>query len=406
MTILPPTLPFPDFKWRWASYEPTEGLNRVPVFLGVLRALASCEGEVRSSGKLRTELERVEREAFRGVRKPIRLARPEKRNLIRNSGQYWAAPGLLLGTGPKITLSALGRDVASGRVTPNEFADYTIRTFALPNPNVDSPEVLAAWKKAGLKLRPLHLVLEVLLHLAETNKEERPSISVAELVDVLIPASGGQWSASQIATSIRSLRSGKLKTTNWPSVTPEDNDERMAAEFLLFLHNYGFLERLKGKNRRADRYILVEEMIPHAAWVCNQPPTKDIVPDLPLDLFSPRSRRLASVRARPNQAAFRVAVRKGWGDRCALTGESVAEVLIAAHIIPVENEGNDDAANGILLRSDVHTLFDEQLIRIDPSGNVHLHARIENAVSYKAMSNAIPVSEASAKYLGWRWNYL
>ena len=43
MKIQTPTIPFPNYKWRWAVYTPTESLNAPPVFLGILRVLADCE---------------------------------------------------------------------------------------------------------------------------------------------------------------------------------------------------------------------------------------------------------------------------------------------------------------------------------------------------------------------------
>ena len=44
--------------------------------------------------------------------------------------------------------------------------------------------------------------------------------------------------------------------------------------------------------------------------------------------------------------------------RCALTGEICQEALEAAHIVPVECRGQEVLPNGILLRADLHRIFD------------------------------------------------
>ncbi len=70
--------------------------------------------------------------------------------------------------------------------------------------------------------------------------------------------------------------------------------------------------------------------------------------------------------ARPEQAAFRQSLLKAYGGRCAITQTACEEALEAAHIQPVEDEGSDAVENGLLLRADVHSLFDKHLLTIDP----------------------------------------
>ena len=40
-----PQKPFPTYKWRWASFTPSEGLLRSDVYLGALRAFAAHNGK-------------------------------------------------------------------------------------------------------------------------------------------------------------------------------------------------------------------------------------------------------------------------------------------------------------------------------------------------------------------------
>lgn len=78
-----------------------------------------------------------------------------------------------------------------------------------------------------------------------------------------------------------------------------------------------------------------------------------------------RQQRVATVILRPKQHQFRTALLEAYGGRCAITGCSAPLALQAAHIIPVSKEGTDSARNGILLRADLHLLFDAGLITID-----------------------------------------
>ena len=51
-----------------------------------------------------------------------------------------------------------------------------------------------------------------------------------------------------------------------------------------------------------------------------------------------------------------------------MTGCTVEAVLEAAHISPYRGDKTNDARNGLLLRADVHTLFDLQLVTVLPVG--------------------------------------
>ena len=56
--------------------------------------------------------------------------------------------------------------------------------------------------------------------------------------------------------------------------------------------------------------------------------------------------------------------------KCCVTGCNVESVLEAAHIIPHSEESNYSVLNGLLLRADIHTLYDLNLIGIDGNGTV------------------------------------
>jgi putative restriction endonuclease len=64
--------------------------------------------------------------------------------------------------------------------------------------------------------------------------------------------------------------------------------------------------------------------------------------------------------------------------KCAITGEKVLPVLEAAHIRPYRLDGPHDVDNGVLLRSDLHRLFDEGYITITPGHRIQVSRRIRD----------------------------
>ena len=72
------------------------------------------------------------------------------------------------------------------------------------------------------------------------------------------------------------------------------------------------------------------------------------------------------VRPRLGQGAFRVLVTDLYGRRCAITRERTLPALEAAHILPYGQGGEHDVKNGILMRRDVHSLFDLGYVTVTP----------------------------------------
>ena len=80
-----------------------------------------------------------------------------------------------------------------------------------------------------------------------------------------------------------------------------------------------------------------------------------------------RVRVLASVVRRQGQGAFRDALLAAYSGTCAISRCEVTDVLDAAHIQPYRGSHTDHVTNGILLRTDLHSLFDRGLLAINPS---------------------------------------
>lgn len=81
---------------------------------------------------------------------------------------------------------------------------------------------------------------------------------------------------------------------------------------------------------------------------------------------------------RLGQGAFRVLVTDAYQRRCAITGEKTLPVLQAAHIKPYSQNGPHSIRNGILLKSDFHTLFDDGYITITPDLHVEVSQKLHS----------------------------
>ena len=92
-----------------------------------------------------------------------------------------------------------------------------------------------------------------------------------------------------------------------------------------------------------------------------------------------------SIQQRQGQAEFRQALMIAYNYKCAVTGCDVRDTLQAAHIVPVSNSGQHHLQNGLLLRADIHNLFDRGLLTIDNQFKVSLHSSIRSSLTYKAL---------------------
>jgi len=111
-----------------------------------------------------------------------------------------------------------------------------------------------------------------------------------------------------------------------------------------------------------------------------------------------------TTRARLGQGSFRAVVTHNYRRRCAITGERTLPVLEAAHIKSYAAEGPHDVTNGILLRADLHKLFDKYLITITSDYRVEVSSRIkeeyENGRDYYALHGRklVVLPEKKEKY--------
>jgi putative restriction endonuclease len=83
------------------------------------------------------------------------------------------------------------------------------------------------------------------------------------------------------------------------------------------------------------------------------------------------------IRPRLGQGAFRVLVTDIYERRCAITQERTLPALEAAHIRPFSDGGTHEAPNGLLLRRDIHSLFDAGYVTVTPDYRFEVSRRIK-----------------------------
>ena len=403
-----PKMPFADFKWKWASLQCTEGLNDPVVLLGVLFRMRKLEehGYKYSSPEFASELEELSNDIKDSV--GVDLARRTgERNLIRNSGQYWRAVGLLEDGdhSGKIHLTDFGRRVADHDISQTEFAAITIQTFRLPNTQIQSAAECQRWLDAGLVIYPLRILLNIIRKLQESGQGY---ITPEELVKIIIPLSGVKADIEDYVNFILWYRAGEISLIGWPDCVPRDNDFRIAREYLLFLSNYGYLNREEGRNHMAEAYRYNYMLDAEISEILAEPPRDETLQEAIIKIRMTdvtaeiEKKRVELQRSRPNQARFRKEVLTTFG-RCVITNVTMPEVLAAAHIKPYRYNGEDTIANGFAMRMDIHVLFDSGHLRISDVGEVSLSTRAR--MDYGAMPPRIVLPDCTNKeFLRWRWD--
>lgn len=87
------------------------------------------------------------------------------------------------------------------------------------------------------------------------------------------------------------------------------------------------------------------------------------------------------VAPRLGQGVFRIAVTRAYDAACAVTHEHSLPALEAAHIQPYAEGGRHDVTNGLLLRSDLHRLFDRGYVTVTPDLHVEVSSRLREHFS-------------------------
>ena len=101
--------------------------------------------------------------------------------------------------------------------------------------------------------------------------------------------------------------------------------------------------------------------------------------------------RVDGARAgRLGQGTFRLRLLAAYGGQCAVTGEHAVPVLDAAHIQPYRGPASNHPQNGLVLRSDLHRLYDQGYVTVTPDLRLEVSSRLrdefENGRHYYRMA--------------------
>ena len=129
------------------------------------------------------------------------------------------------------------------------------------------------------------------------------------------------------------------------------------------------------------------------------------------ELEAPMFGEPVPVRQRLGQGTFRVMVTDTYKRQCAVTREKALPVLEAAHIRPVTQGGKHQIDNGLLLRTDVHALFDRGYVTVTPDFKLRVSRRLkeefDNGEYYyqfeggKLWLPSRPEDRPKPEFLGW-----
>ena len=117
------------------------------------------------------------------------------------------------------------------------------------------------------------------------------------------------------------------------------------------------------------------------------------------------------IEPRLGQGAFRVLVTETYQRRCAVSKERTLPVLEAAHIRSYASGGRHEASNGLLLRADIHKLFDDGYVTVTKDHRFEVSKKIEeefgNGKQYYGMHGqkiivpGDPANQPSKEALEW-----
>lgn len=112
-----------------------------------------------------------------------------------------------------------------------------------------------------------------------------------------------------------------------------------------------------------EKYLITTNISNESSFMVQEPPLRY------------KTNVLSKIRI--GQGAFRVLVTDSYGRRCSITGEKTLPVLESAHIQSFSKDGPNTVSNGILLRSDIHKLFDSGYLTITTDLKIEVSNRIK-----------------------------
>ncbi|MBN9674121.1 HNH endonuclease [Salipiger bermudensis] len=210
-----------------------------------------------------------------------------------------------------------------------------------------------------------------------------------------------------IGGSTRQEAADRPLTLHWRELStqadiPTKKDDR--STFRGFLRHRGELTRRMFEDSKAEPgdVVVFEQLGSHEFRLhIEKSDGTRVSGNMPVTGERERIRKWALRETRPDQQAFRRKVAERDGLECAITGCSIPEILDAAHLDPRAPGGSDDPANGIILRADIHRLFDAGLLSIDAAGIVSISTVVTDP-EYRRLQHAAASTGADLANLAAR----
>lgn len=215
------------------------------------------------------------------------------------------------------------------------------------------------------------------------------------------------WEAFQEANGAQSEEEMRAQITRYRKVDPEDKSEFeigcriLTQPFFFEKSDWIPMPRSWSPNIVACKKFSTADPDGRSVW-------KAVGDRLSQPKFSDRVKKQMRfgkpvlIEPRLGQGAFRVLVTDAYQRRCAVTQERTLPALEAAHIKPYRIVRKHETSNGLLLRRDIHSLFDAGYITVTPGLHLEVSYRIkeefENGRDYYALhGNLINIPEEVAQ---------
>lgn len=200
--------------------------------------------------------------------------------------------------------------------------------------------------------------------------------AVIECVTVVEPETTTETGLT--LADVRELTAVPLMTA-WDNRPESFASLEAAAETLAILRSLNSHDPVKPSFKAMMEHDLIQDLLDSLPL---ERPQKVPQPAAELELLrtDQRTVRTQASVVRPRQGNFRSALFQRYGGTCCITDCRVDTLLEAAHIIPYRGDQSDDVGNGLLLRVDLHRLFDAYLVTINPSTlEVEVSSTIDDA---------------------------
>lgn len=133
------------------------------------------------------------------------------------------------------------------------------------------------------------------------------------------------------------------------------------------------------------------------------------IPEYIFNDVDERSSKLGKTLAREGQEIFKNHLIKIYGPVCMISEICIPIAIQASHIVPYRGIKDNNPRNGLLLRADLHLLYDSDLIGINPINfEVKLHSSIKNSYYQQYDGKKLKIGREdfspSNRALTFRWD--